>query len=58
MNRLRKILAAIEPWYQWGKCSCVSLRDERDFDGRFLILEWLNFQINIQVGRAPANKEK
>ncbi|WP_159078641.1 hypothetical protein [Sphingobium yanoikuyae] len=55
MIRLRQIIAAIEPWYDWGTWGAESLNGGCG-DGWRLQLEWLRFQIFIAFTRFPKEK--
>lgn len=56
MSRLRKIIAAIEPWYDWGSWGGISLMDDRSGDGWRLQFEWFGFQFMIAFTRFPKEK--
>jgi predicted porin len=58
MNTLRRIIAAIEPWYDWGKISITNLdaRTENEIaegDVRYVDLQWFGIHLSIQFGRTP-----
>jgi predicted porin len=58
MNTLRRIIAAIEPWYDWGKISITNLdaRTESETvegDVRYVDLQWFGIHLSIQFGRTP-----
>jgi predicted porin len=60
MNTLRRIIAAIEPWYDWGKISITNLdaRTESETvegDVRYVDLQWFGIHLSIQFGRTPKN---
>lgn len=57
---LRRVIAAIEPWYDWGIYEVSRLdAHEPDFSDesygqvRFCQLQWLGVHFLIQVGRTP-----
>jgi len=56
---VRAAVAAIEPWYDWGKISVErmeSLRPNKtvtDGEVRFFELQWLGVHIAFQIGRTP-----
>ncbi len=56
MRSLRQIIAAIEPWYDWGYWGGTSLETERGGDGWRFEFEWLGFQIFIAFTRFPKEK--
>ncbi|WP_161489710.1 hypothetical protein [Sphingobium yanoikuyae] len=56
MSCLRQIIAAIEPWYDWGAWGGTSIETERSGDGRYFQIEWLRFQIFIAFTRFPKEK--
>jgi hypothetical protein len=58
MNTLRRIIAAIEPWYDWGKISITNLNARADAetvegDVRYVDLQWLGIHLSLQFGRTP-----
>lgn len=55
-----RILAAITPWYDWGRVNAFRLdahepdfSDEAEGEVRFLTLQWLGAHVEIQIGRTP-----
>lgn len=59
MTRLRRLLALVEPWYNWGKVAVERMEtvdglysDEGDV--RFFEVQWLGLHLGFQLGRTPA----
>jgi hypothetical protein len=57
-NPLRRLWAAIEPWYDWGTVNTTNMdaRSEADVvegEIRFFDLQWLGLHVGVQFGRAP-----
>lgn len=56
---VRHLLAAAEPWYDWGKIGVERMESLRpgqiatDGEVRFFELQWLGMHIAFQVGRTP-----
>ncbi|MGJ8478020.1 hypothetical protein [Sphingobium yanoikuyae] len=55
MSCLRQIIAAIEPWYDWGTWGAESLNGGGGDGWRFQF-EWLGCQILIAFTRFPKEK--
>lgn len=58
MNMLRRIIAAVEPWYDWGTISITKLdalsEDEIvEGDVRYVDLQWFGIHLSLQFGRTP-----
>lgn len=57
-----RLIAAIEPWYDWGKVGVErteSLRPGQiaaDGEVRFVELQWLGIHIGFQIGRTPKRR--
>ena len=55
----RAIIAAVEPWYDWGTINVDRMegstidRDSGWGDVRYLTLQWFGVHIGIQIGRTP-----
>ncbi|MEG3176164.1 hypothetical protein U1872_07990 [Sphingomonas sp. RB3P16] len=63
-NRLRRLLGAIEPWYNWGEVHVERMQEVRFGDGshieaggegpvRYVELQWLGIHLAVQFGRTP-----
>lgn len=63
-NRLRRLLAAIEPWYDGGKIHVERMQGMRLGDGghleaggegpvRYVELQWFGIHLAVQFGRTP-----
>ena len=57
---LRKVIARLEPWYDWGQTNVWRLDQvERDFSDesestvRFIHLQWLGISFELRFGRTP-----
>lgn len=60
MSRVRQIIAAIEPWYHWGRketdrfdATDPDFSDESWGEINFFAIQWLGFHFSIEIGRAP-----
>jgi hypothetical protein len=64
---VRRFLAALEPWYNWGKVSVermegVHIGDDgylcptAEGDVRFFELQWLGLHVAFQIGRTPKRR--
>lgn len=55
----RRVFAAIEPWYDWGKIGVERMESLRpgqtptDGEVRYLELQWLGIHLAFQIGRTP-----
>lgn len=59
----RRVLKAIEPWYNWGTLSVERMQGMRLVDGAitpeadgdvaFFELQWFGLHLEIQIGRTP-----
>lgn len=63
MMALRKIIAAVEPWYDWGTISVTNLnaRSENEIvegDVRYVDLQWFGIHLSLQFGRTPRFKQQ
>jgi hypothetical protein len=53
------IVAAIEPWYDWGTINVDRMegstrdRDSGWGDVRYVTLQWFGLHIGFQIGRTP-----
>lgn len=57
-SRLRRFLAPIEPWYDWGEIEVERMQGltrERSVVGpvRFVELQWFGLHVGFQIGRTP-----
>lgn len=59
-TRLRRILAAIEPWYSWGTINIERFdTTNRNGDGvdygdvAYFDLQWFGLHLGFQIGRVP-----
>jgi hypothetical protein len=63
-NGLRRIIAAAEPWYNWGEVYVERMQEIRVDDGgrlhvggegpvRYIELQWFGIHVAIQFGRTP-----
>lgn len=61
---LRRIIAAAEPWYDWGAIHVERMQDIRVGEGgrlrtggegpvRYLQVQWFGIHIGFQIGRTP-----
>jgi len=48
-----RILEAIEPWYDFGRASIDSVKDDVSGDGRFFSLDWFGLHLTVFYGRTP-----
>lgn len=60
MRSLRQIIAAIEPWYHWGRketdrvdATDPQFSDESWGEVSFFASQWLGLHFSIEIGRAP-----
>jgi len=59
----RTILAAVEPWYDWGKIGVERMESLRpgqaptDGEVRYVELQWLGIHIAFQIGRTPKGRK-
>ncbi len=55
----RAIIAAVEPWYDWGTINVDRMEgsaidhDSGWGDVRYLTLQWFGVHVGIQIGRTP-----
>jgi hypothetical protein len=56
-NPVRRALAAMEPWYDWGRTNILAVKDDAEGDGRFFSLDWFGLHVTIFYGRTPAKRE-
>jgi hypothetical protein len=54
---LRRFIAAIEPWYDWGATSIERLEGDGEGPGYWLSLEWLGLNFTVFMGRTPPKRE-
>lgn len=60
-DRIRRFIAKVEPWYDWGSDAAIWRMDavERDFSdesegaARYFELQWFGIHFEIRVGRTP-----
>ena len=63
--RLRRFIAAIEPWYNWGEIYVERMQGMHiSSDGypqaigegpvRYFELQWFSFHLQLQIGRTPS----
>lgn len=63
-NRLRRLIASIEPWYNWGEVHIERMQEVRLGDGghveaggegpvRYVEVQWLGVHLAIQFGCTP-----
>jgi hypothetical protein len=57
MLAVKRLLTAIEPWYDWSAYGLLGLRDDTCVDGHHVTLEWFGFHIMLAFGRLPAKAE-
>jgi len=51
--QLGLMIAALEPWYEWGPAGISSVRDETGGDGWYFTIDWLGLHLSIMGGRTP-----
>jgi len=47
------ILAAVEPWYDFGRACIDSVQHDVSGDGRFFSIDWLGLHLTVFYGRTP-----
>lgn len=60
-NLLARIIAAVEPWYDWGEIhidrmegtNAETLNPGGEGPVRFVQLQWFGIHIGFQIGRTP-----
>ena len=58
-NPLCRLLAALEPWYDWGTVHVERMqgmtleRSSGEGPVRYFDLQWLGIHIGFQIGRTP-----
>jgi hypothetical protein len=59
-NRFRRLLAGLEPWYDWGLTSVFrldsltsNLADEVSGEVHRFEIQWLGIHLGFQIGRTP-----
>ena len=58
-NPLRRLLAAVEPWYNWGTIHIERMegstldRSGREGPVRFVELQWFGIHVAFQIGFTP-----
>lgn len=58
-NIIKRAMAAIEPWYNWGsvtveRLDAVSEDHGNEGDVSFFDLQWFGLHLSFQIGRTPA----
>jgi hypothetical protein len=59
-NPVRRLSAAIEPWYDWGTINVERMqgltreRSNGEGDVGFVELQFLGLHVGLQLGRTPA----
>ena len=53
LYKARRAIAAVEPWYDWGRAGIISVRDEIDGDGWWFNIDWMGLHFGIVCGRTP-----
>jgi hypothetical protein len=48
-----RFIAAVEPWYDWGRTYISHIDTGDEGPGRFVEVQWLGFNLTIFVGRTP-----
>ncbi|KQM64691.1 MULTISPECIES: hypothetical protein [unclassified Sphingomonas] len=56
---IKRTVAAVEPWYNWGavtveRLDAVSEDHGNEGDVRFFDLQWFGLHLSFQIGRTPA----
>ena len=54
---LRRLIAAIEPWYDWGATFIERLGGDGEGPGHWFSLEWLGLNFTVFIGRTPPKRE-
>lgn len=59
MHNLRRFIAAIEPWYDWGIYH-IDRMEGSTFDresgvgtARYFQVQWFGLHLHVQIGRTP-----
>lgn len=57
-NIIKRAVAAVEPWYNWGsvtveRLDAVSEDHGNEGDVRFFDLQWFGLHLSFQIGRTP-----
>lgn len=55
--RLRRLIKAIEPWYDWGTFGISRVDGRGEGDGRFFEIDLFGLHLLIVVGRTPRPSE-
>ena len=58
MHIIRKALAAVEPWYDWGRTYVERMDCPGEGPGRFVELQWLGIKITLFFGRTPVAADR
>ena len=64
VTALRRVVTAIEPWYNWGEIHVERMQELRLADGshvqaggegpvRFVEVQWFGIHLALQFGRTP-----
>ena len=63
-NPLRRVLAAIEPWYDWGTIYIERMegttleRSGGEGAVRYFQLQWFGLHFGLQIGRTPKREAR
>lgn len=59
----KKVLAALEPWYDWGTVTVERLQELRmegdrivtggEGDVSYFMIQWFGIHVQVQIGRTP-----
>lgn len=52
-NPLRRIMTALEPWYDWGETYVSRIDTAEEGPGRFFELQWFGLNLTVFMGRTP-----
>ncbi len=63
-SNLSRMIAAVEPWYNWGVVHVERMQEIRVVEGgrlqvggegpvRYLEVQWLGIHFAVQIGRTP-----
>lgn len=56
-NPACRLIAVIEPWYDWGATFIERLDGEGEGPGRWISLQWFGLSITVFAGRVPSKRE-
>lgn len=57
-NPFRRMIDAIEPWYDWGTTDIERLEGDGEGPGGWFTLQWLGLNITVFAGRTPPERER